>query len=57
MEHPARQDDRNGHPQVDPPAKAGGHTAKATPAHPEYEVRSDKSGKKAIHQADALKKK
>lgn len=38
-------------------AKAGGHTAKASAANPEYEVRSSKSGKTAIHKAGALKKK
>jgi hypothetical protein len=38
-------------------AKAGGHTAKASKAEPEYEVRSDKSGKKAIHKPGALHKK
>ncbi|VWX61338.1 conserved hypothetical protein [Burkholderiales bacterium 8X] len=32
-----------------------GHTAKATKDKPEYEVKSAKSGKKAIHSADALK--
>ncbi|CAG2138246.1 DUF2945 domain-containing protein [Cupriavidus plantarum] len=37
-------------------AKAGGHTAKATPSEPQYEVKSARSGKKAIHKADALKK-
>jgi hypothetical protein len=37
-------------------AKAGGHTAHATPSDPEYEVKSDKSGKAAIHRPDALKK-
>ena len=37
-------------------AKAGGHTAKATPDEPQYEVKSDKSGKTAIHKPDALKK-
>ena len=37
-------------------AKAGGHTAKATPDEPQYEVESDKSGKTAIHKPDALKK-
>ena len=37
-------------------AKAGGHTAKASAAAPEFEVRSDKSGKTAIHKPDALKK-
>jgi hypothetical protein len=37
-------------------AKAGGHTAKASPSHPEYEVKSDRSGKTAIHKPEALKK-
>jgi hypothetical protein len=37
-------------------AKAGGHTAKASPGEPQYEVRSDKTGKKAIHKPDALGK-
>jgi hypothetical protein len=38
-------------------AQAGGHPAKATPDDPQFEVKSDKSGKPAIHKADALKKK
>lgn len=38
-------------------AKAGGHTAKATKDDPQYRVKSDKSGKEAIHKPDALKKK
>ena len=33
-----------------------GYTAKATPAHPEVEVKSAKSGKTAVHRPDALKK-
>lgn len=37
-------------------AKAGGHVAKASPEHPQYEVESSKSGKTAIHKADAVKK-
>ena len=37
-------------------AKAGGHTAKASPAEPQYRVKSDKSGKEAVHKAEALKK-
>ena len=37
-------------------AKAGKHVAHATPSAPEYEVKSDKSGKTAIHRPDALKK-
>lgn len=38
-------------------AKAGGHTAQATPDAPQYEVKSDKSGKTAIHKQSALKTK
>lgn len=37
-------------------AKAGGHTAKASAANPEYEVKSSKSGKTAIHKPGSLKK-
>lgn len=37
-------------------AKAKGHTAKASAEHPEYRVKSAKSGKEAVHSADALKK-
>lgn len=37
-------------------AHAGGHTAKATPQQPRYEVKSDPSGRKAVHKADALRK-
>ena len=37
-------------------AKAGGHVAKASPDHPEYRVRSDTSGKDAIHKPEALRK-
>ena len=37
-------------------AHAGGHTAKASQDEPQYEVKSDKSGKKAIHKPDELKK-
>ncbi len=33
-----------------------GHVAKATEDEPEYKVKSDKSGKEAIHKPDALKK-
>lgn len=36
--------------------KAGGHTAKATKDDPQYRVKSDKSGKEAVHKPDALKK-
>jgi len=35
---------------------AGGHTAKASEAEPEYEVQSDKTGRKAIHKPSALRK-
>jgi len=37
--------------------KAGGHTAKATKDDPQYRVKSDKSGKEAVHKPDALTKK
>ena len=37
-------------------SKAGGHTAKASKAAPQYRVRSDKSGKEAIHKPAELKK-
>ena len=37
-------------------AKAGGHTARASADDRQYEVKSDKSGKKAIHRPDALRK-
>ena len=33
-----------------------GHTAKASKEHPEYRVRSDKSGKEAIHKPTELRK-
>lgn len=33
---------------------AGGHVAKADEAEPEYRVKSDKSGKEAIHRPEAL---
>ncbi|MDB5592955.1 DUF2945 domain-containing protein [Enterovirga sp.] len=36
--------------------KAGGHTAKATQAEPQYRVRSDTSGKEAVHKPEALRK-
>ncbi len=36
--------------------KVRGHVAKASPGHPEVEVRSDKSGALAVHLAGALKK-
>lgn len=36
--------------------KAGGHTAKATKDDPQYRVKSDKSGKEALHKPDELKK-
>jgi hypothetical protein len=36
-------------------AHVKGHVAKASPAEPQYEVKSDKTGKTAIHKADALK--
>jgi hypothetical protein len=37
-------------------AHVKGHTAKASNAEPQYEVKSDKSGKRAIHKASALQR-
>jgi len=42
--------------KVTGPTKAGGYVAKASPRNPQYEVKSSKSGKTAIHKASALKK-
>lgn len=36
---------------------AAKRTVRASPDDPQYRVRSDKSGKDAVHQPDALKKK
>ena len=36
--------------------KVKGHTAKATKDDPQYKVKSDKSGKEAVHKPDELKK-
>ena len=36
--------------------KVKGHTAKATKEHPEVMVKSDKSGKHAVHKPEELKK-
>ncbi len=36
--------------------KVKSHVAKATPKSPEVLVRSDKTGKEAVHRPDALKK-
>ena len=37
--------------------KAGGHTAKATASEPQYRVKSEKTGKEAVHKPSELKKK
>lgn len=37
-------------------AHVKGHVAKASEAEPQYELKSDKTGKTAIHKADALKR-
>jgi hypothetical protein len=37
-------------------AKAGGHTAKASASEPQYRVKSDTSGKEAIHKPAELRK-
>ena len=36
--------------------KVKGHVAKATKEHPEVLVKSDKSGKEAVHKPEALRK-
>lgn len=36
--------------------KAGGHTAKASEAEPQFRVKSAKTGKEAVHKPDALRK-
>lgn len=36
--------------------KVGGHVAKATKEEPQFVVKSDRSGKKAVHKPDELKK-
>ena len=38
------------------PAKVKGHTAKASKDDPQYMVRSEKTGARAAHKPDALKK-
>ncbi|WP_428394612.1 DUF2945 domain-containing protein [Lichenicoccus sp.] len=38
------------------PAKIKGHTAKASKDDPQYMVRSEKTGARAAHKPDALKK-
>ena len=42
--------------EVTSPTQAGSHTAKASPKNPEYEVKTDKSGKTAIHKPNSLHK-
>jgi hypothetical protein len=37
-------------------AHAGGHAAKASPEAPQYEVKSDRSGKTAIHRPESLRR-
>ncbi|MFI6208332.1 DUF2945 domain-containing protein [Streptomyces sp. NPDC051041] len=37
--------------------EAGGRTVDASPEDPQYQVRSEKSGKSAVHKPSALKKK
>jgi hypothetical protein len=36
---------------------AAGRTVRASPEEPQYEVRSEKSGRDAVHKPDALRKK
>lgn len=42
--------------KVTQPVKVGNYTAKASKANPEYEVKTAKSHKVAIHKPDSLKK-
>jgi hypothetical protein len=42
--------------KVTEPTKVKGFTAKASEKHPEYMVKSDKSGKTAIHKPEELRK-
>nr|USU32367.1 DUF2945 domain-containing protein [Methylobacterium sp. OTU13CASTA1] len=37
-------------------SKAEGHKSRASESDPKYRVKSDKSGKEAVHKAEALKK-
>lgn len=37
-------------------ARVKGHVAKATREHPEYRVKSDKSGKEAVHRPEELRR-
>ena len=37
--------------------KVKGHTAKASKEEPQFKVKSEKSGKEAVHKAEELKKK
>ena len=41
---------------VTAPTRIKGYTAEASPANPEVEVRSDRTGAHAVHHPDALKK-
>ena len=42
--------------RIEEPARIKGHVANASPNHPEYIVKSAKSGKEAIHKPESLKK-
>ena len=37
--------------------RAGGHIAKSSRAKPQYRVKSDRSGKEAVHRPESLKRK
>ncbi|NEA43774.1 DUF2945 domain-containing protein [Streptomyces sp. SID11385] len=43
--------------KVDTRTEAAGRTVDASPEEPQYEVESDKSGKRAVHKPDSLRKK
>jgi Hypervirulence associated proteins TUDOR domain len=42
--------------KVNAKTRIKGHTGKADPEHPQYLVESEKTGARAVHQPDALKK-
>ena len=42
--------------KVTKPTRVKSYVAKASPDHPEYLVKSDKSGKEAVHKASGLTK-
>lgn len=43
--------------KVDERTEAAGRTVDASPDEPQYEVRSEKTGKKAVHKPESLRRK